>query len=166
MAMNKSDEPNPTVSERIAIFPGSFDPFTIGHDSIVSRGLGIFDRIVIAIGVNIHKPDATRLAKEKLEAISALYAANPAVSVVVWDGLTADLAKKFGSRWILRGVRSVSDFEYERNMADVNRQIAGLETVILFAEPELAAISSSVVRELRAFGHDVSRYLPQKNNSL
>ena len=164
--MNRTTEPNQMPTGRVAIFPGSFDPFTIGHDSIVKRGLTLFDKIVIAVGVNIHKPDSARRANEKLETISALYADIPAVKVVVWEGLTADLAKLEGSRFILRGVRSVTDFEYERNIADVNRQIAGLETVILFAEPVLAAISSSVVRELSAFGHDVSSYLPTKANSL
>ncbi|MDE6396827.1 MAG: pantetheine-phosphate adenylyltransferase [Muribaculaceae bacterium] len=164
--METTFEPNQTSPGRVAIFPGSFDPFTIGHDSIVRRGLELFDLIVIAVGVNIRKPDAARVARENLEKIAEIYAGNPAVNAVIWEGLTADLAKKYGSKFILRGVRSVSDFEYERNMADVNRRIAGLETVILFAEPELAAVSSSVVRELRAFGHDISPYIPHKDDSL
>lgn len=141
-----------------ALFPGSFNPFTRGHADIVRRGLKIFDSIVVAVGVNAGKghADADMLA----EPIRALYADEPRVSVVTYSTLTAELARRLGVRFLLRGVRSVKDFEYERDMADVNRQLSGLESVILFSRPEFAAISSSVVRELQSYGQDVSRFLP------
>lgn len=141
-----------------ALFPGSFNPFTLGHADIVSRGLEIFDSIVIAVGVNAGKAPAD--AEAVVRPIRTLYADEPRVSVVTYNTLTIELARRLGVRFLLRGVRSVKDFEYERDMADVNRQLSGLESVILFSRPELAAISSSVVRELQSYGHDVSRFLP------
>lgn len=141
-----------------ALFPGSFNPFTRGHADIVERGLRIFDSIVIAVGVNSgkHPADAEALA----DSIRTLYADEPRVSVMTYNTLTVDLAHKLGVDFLLRGVRSVKDFEYERDMADINRQLSGLESVILFSRPEFAAISSSVVRELQSYGHDVSSFLP------
>lgn len=144
-----------------ALFPGSFNPFTLGHADIVSRGLEIFDSIVIAVGVNAGKAPAD--AEAVARPIRTLYADEPRVSVVTYNTLTIELARRLGAGFLLRGVRSVKDFEYERDMADVNRQLSGLESVILFSRPELAAISSSVVRELQSYGQDVSRFLPNKN---
>lgn len=146
---------------RTAVFAGSFDPFTRGHDDIVCRGLEIFDHIVIAIGVNASKPGAQTRAADSATAIRRLYADDPRVEVAVYTCLTVDFARSLGAQFLLRGVRSVKDFEYERDMADINRQLSGLETVILFSSPELSAVSSSVVRELAAYGHDVSAFLPQ-----
>lgn len=152
--------PKSTVNEpRVALFAGSFDPFTRGHADIVSRGLGLFDRIIIGVGINKAKTDAAA-TEARVAPIAALYADEPRVSVEAFSNLTVDFALSRGARWLLRGVRSVKDFEYERDMADINRQLSGLESVILFSSPELAAVSSSVVRELRAFGHDVTPFLP------
>ncbi|MDO5074553.1 MAG: pantetheine-phosphate adenylyltransferase [Bacteroidales bacterium] len=144
---------------KIALFPGSFDPFTIGHASIVRRALAMFDRIVIAVGYNINKrslfsPD------ERVAAITRVYAGEPRVSVVAYDDLTADLAVREGAHHIIRGIRSVKDFEYERDIASVNQRLSGVETVLLFTEPQYADISSTVVRELISFGKDVSAFLP------
>lgn len=141
--------------------PGSFDPFTTGHASLVERGLELFDELTIVVGYNIAKPDGAAKARSRAESIAALYAGNHRVKVEFSDGLTVDLCRRLGARFILRGARSVADFEYERSMADVNREIAGVETVILFTLPELAAVSSSMVRELMQFGADVSRYIPE-----
>jgi pantetheine-phosphate adenylyltransferase len=141
-----------------ALFPGSFNPFTRGHADIVERGLRFFDGIVIAVGVNPGKQAAD--AEVLAASIRTLYADEPRVSVVTYNTLTVDLAHKLGVDFLLRGVRSVKDFEYERDMADINRQLSGLESVILFSRPEFAAISSSVVRELQSYGHDVSSFLP------
>ncbi len=147
-------------AQRTAIFAGSFHPFTIGHADIVRRGLEIFDRIVISIGVNAAKHTTEDELKALCGPLERIYGANPRVVVTAWSGLTGDLAKKFDARFLLRGVRSVKDYEYERDMADANRSVFGLETVILFADPELAYVSSSLVRELQAYGQDVSRFLP------
>lgn len=147
---------------RIAIFPGSFNPFTIGHQSIVERALPLFDRIVIAIGYNAEKNNGEPAdLPGRIRAIARLYAEEPAVEVHSYEGLTVDFAEKMGARWILRGVRSVKDFEYESQIADINRRIAGLETVLMFTLPEHASISSSIVRELVDYGVDVSEFLPQ-----
>lgn len=143
---------------RIAIFPGSFDPFTIGHADIVRRALSIFDHIVIGIGTNSLKqsvfPEETRL-----NAIRRAFADEPRVSVEIYNGLTVDFARDKQAQYILRGIRCVADFEYERNMAEANKQLAGLETVILYTRPEYAHISSTLVRDLYQHGQDITPYV-------
>lgn len=145
---------------RTAIFPGSFDPFTIGHQSLVSRGLMIVDKIIISIGINEHKKYCFPLEK-RLEAIHKLYQNDHRIEVLSYDELTTDLAVRTGAQFILRGIRSSIDFEYEKTIADVNRSLTGIETLFLLAEPQYAHISSSVVRELLHFGKDISQFLPQ-----
>lgn len=146
------------TKSRIALFPGSFNPFTIGHADIVERGLELFDRIIIAVGINTAKCNESN--NELLETIRRIYADEPRVEVAAYSGLTVDFAKLKSARFILRGVRSMKDFEYERDMAQINSQLSGIESVLLFSRPELAAVSSSVVRELKRFGHDISKFLP------
>ncbi|MBD5321884.1 MAG: pantetheine-phosphate adenylyltransferase [Bacteroides sp.] len=141
------------------LFPGTFDPFTIGHASLVSRALPLCDRMVIAIGYNSAKQSAENIAG-RVAAIEAIYAGEPKVKVISYDGLTVDACRREGAGWMLRGVRSVADYEYERNLADINRSISGIETILLYSLPELSHISSSMVRELASHGHDVSKYLP------
>ena len=145
---------------RIAIFPGSFDPFTIGHASIVRRGLEMFDKIVIGGGYNTNKRSFLT-PEERVAAIEKVYASEARVKVVAYDDLTADLARREQARFVLRGIRSVKDFEYERDIAGINHRLSGVETVLLFTEPHYADISSTIVRELLAFGKDVSEFLPQ-----
>ena len=147
--------------KRIATFPGSFDPFTIGHASIVERGLPLFDEIVIGVGVNENKR-ALYTAEERVEHIRQLYADEPRVRVVSYSDLTIDLAHREGAKFILRGLRSVKDFEYERDIASMNQRLGDVETVLLFTDPNYLSISSSVVRELIAFGKDVTDFLPKK----
>jgi pantetheine-phosphate adenylyltransferase len=144
---------------RIALFPGSFDPFTRGHRAIVDRALPLFDKLVIAIGVNRAKKGWMPV-EERLEKLRALYANEPRVEVIAYETLTMDLAAEYGAKYVLRGVRSIADFEYERTIADANRKIGGLETIFLISDTDTAHISSSLVRELAAFGHDVSDLLP------
>ena len=143
-----------------ALFPGSFNPFTRGHQSIVERGLRLFDHIVVGVGRNTAKP--TDDAEACAQTIAALYADNPRVSVQVYDTLTVDFAHQIGADFLLRGVRTLADFDYELQMADVNRLLAGIETVVLFADADKVEISSSLVRELQRFGKDISDYLPEK----
>ena len=144
---------------RIAIFPGSFDPFTVGHHSIVMRALPLFDKIVVAIGTNAAKY-AMMSESRRVEALRELYADNEKIEVISYEGLTVDAAKMCGAKFILRGVRMIQDFEYEKNLAEVNRSISGLETVLLYTLPEFGHISSSIVRELIRYGRDVSSLLP------
>lgn len=146
------------MKARKALFAGSFDPFTIGHASIVERALKIFDSIVIGIGFNEHKPGEWSV-EEKVEAISAYWRENPSVKVETFSGLTVDFAKAVGADALLRGVRSTLDFEYERNLADTNRALAGIETVLLYSLPELSFVSSSMVRELIHNGIDPRHFI-------
>jgi len=148
---------------KTGVFVGSFNPFTIGHDSIVRRALPLFDRLVIGVvGDNVHKPDMPS-ADERMEAIRQLYVDESRIEVKPYHGLAMDFAKAEGAQFIVKGVRSVNDFEYEQWQADFNRRIGGIETILLYTEPELASISSSALRELQHFGVDVSPYLPKKS---
>ena len=144
---------------KIALFPGSFDPFTKGHQNIVERALPLFDRLVIGIGRNTTK-QTLYTPEERQQQIAALFANEPRIEVRIYDVLTVDFAKSVGAQYVLRGVRTMADFEYERAIADVNKRLAGLETVLLFADADTASISSSLVRELKAFGKDVTDFLP------
>ena len=145
-----------------ALFAGSFNPFTIGHESIVKRTLCFADEVVIAIGINNAKENPETETKERILTIRSYFTDEPRVTVLAYEGLTVDFARQVQADVMVRGVRSVKDFEYEREMADVNRKISGMETILLFSEPELSAVSSSIVRELKAHGKDISKFLPQK----
>lgn len=144
-----------------AIFTGSFDPFTIGHYDIVRRALPLFSRIVIGVGVNERK-QYMQSAEQRCATIARIYADEPKIEVKSYSDLTVDFARREGAIYIIKGVRSVKDFEYEREQADINRQLSGIDTILLYSDPRYSSISSSMVRELIHFGQDVSRYLPQK----
>ena len=145
---------------RRAVFPGSFDPFSQGHANVVERGLELFDEVVIAVGYNINKPGWIPV-DERVQALRSFYAQCGRVQVVKHDGRTVELAQKLGAGHILRGVRSVQDYAYELQMADVNRGLSGVDTVLLPALPQLACLSSSVVRELAHFGRRWQDMLPE-----
>ncbi|MBE6281126.1 MAG: pantetheine-phosphate adenylyltransferase [Bacteroides sp.] len=145
---------------RKAIFPGTFDPYTLGHHSIVKRALTFMDEVVVGIGINEGKHCLLPVEK-RVEMIQRLYADEPRVKVVAYSGLTVDFAKEQDAGFIVRGIRSVKDFEYEESIADINRKLSGIETIFLFTEPELSSVSSSVVRELLHYGKDVSMFLPE-----
>ena len=142
-----------------ALFAGTFDPFTLGHKSIVDRTLAVADEIVIAIGVNPNKQTMFTL-DQRLLYINKVFADNPRISVTYYEGLTVDFAQKIGADFLVRGVRYVKDFEYERQIADVNRQLSGIETILLFTEEQYANIRSSIIRELISYGKDVNQFLP------
>ncbi len=154
-----------TPKPKTALFAGSFNPFTFGHLRIVERGLKIADRVIIAIGYNINKGKSEDLLlrlekiRQAVEPLNKL-SPTPIVEVREYAGLTAEFAKETGADFLLRGVRNNADFEYERNLADVNLKILGIDTVILFSEPEYGYISSSMVRELAANGFDTSSLTP------
>ena len=141
------------------LFPGSFDPFTLGHKSIVDRTLQFAEEVVIAIGVNAGKKSMFSL-EERMAQIQKVYADEPRVKVASYEGLTTDFAESIGVTAMVRGVRTAQDFEFERMLADVNRKLTGIETILLITEPQYSAISSSVVRELLSYGKDVKDFLP------
>lgn len=147
--------------KRVALYPGTFDPFTIGHLSIVERGLQLFDEIIIAIGVNEAKKNHTTI-QQRIEHIERVTSKMQGVKVVSYDNLTVEAAKEHGANFILRGVRTVADYEYERNLAYANRNLTGIETVLLYTLPELSYISSTLVRDLQRHGYDVSQYVPDE----
>lgn len=145
---------------RKAVFPGTFDPFTIGHESIVKRALTFMDEIIIGIGVNESK-NTQMCVNDRVKAIAEYYKDNPRVSVASYDTLTVDFAERFNADFIVRGIRTVKDFEYEESIADINRKLNGIETILLFTEPELSCISSTVVKELLSYGKDISQFVPK-----
>lgn len=147
--------------QKIALFPGSFDPFTEGHADLVRRVLPLFDRIVIGIGINGEKQGFFPVELRR-RAIEACFAGEPKVQVVVFDTLTVDFCRKTGTRFILRGIRSSIDWEYEKTIAAANKRLdSEIETVLLASDPVLECISSSVVRELLRYGRDISAFVPE-----
>ncbi len=149
--------------KRVALFPGSFDPFTRGHESIVRRALPLFDRFIIPIGVNADKRSFLTMEQRKAM-IESVFKGDPRVEVISYTGLTVDVAREVGAGFIVRGVRLIQDFENEKHLAEVNRDLTGIETILLYTLPEYSHISSSIVRELHRYGQDVSRYLPEGTN--
>lgn len=146
--------------DRIALFPGSFDPFTQGHKSIVDQGLTIFDKIVIGVGANTEKKGLLTV-DNRLRLISDIYAENPNVESVAYHNLTGEFCREIGARFVLRGMRNTVDYEYERGMMLVNQKLyPEITTVLLFTPPEYVAVSSSMIRELVSFGHDTRELMP------
>ncbi len=152
------------MKSRIAVFPGSFDPFTKGHENIISRSLDLFDMIIIAIGTHSQKSNHFSLEK-RLAMVSHLYRNNDKVKVDHYPGLTIDYCHKVGAGYLLRGLRTSADFEYERAIAQINRKMNNqIETVFLLTTPELTPVNSTIVREILRFGGDVSQFLPEGFN--
>ena len=146
---------------KVAIFPGSFDPYTKGHHDIVLRSLALFDHVIIGIGYNSTKKNRYFDIELMVKKIKEVYQETPAVSVVVYNELTSTLAKKLGAQFLIRGLRNTTDFEYENTISQMNRYLNGeLDTVFLITSPQYAAISSTVIREVHRYGGDVSEFLP------
>lgn len=143
------------------VYAGSFDPFTIGHKSVVDKALQLFNKVIIGIGNNPCKGRGFNIT-ETLSDITSLYYGQPKVEVYIYDGATVDFAKKFNADCLIRGIRNTIDFEYEKNIATINKDISGIETIFFMTEPELEHVSSSMVRELVRCGKDVSKYIPKR----
>jgi pantetheine-phosphate adenylyltransferase len=148
--------------EKIAVFPGTFDPFTVGHESIVNRAQSLFDKIYIAIGYNAQKNTFFSL-EERIGFINQVFGDIPKIEVVHFEGLTIDFCKELGANYILRGLRTAADFEYERAIAQVNKAMYdGIETVFLLTMPEHTPVNSSIVRDILRHGGDASKFIPEK----
>lgn len=149
--------------KRIALFPGSFDPFTKGHEDIVLRGLSLFDEIIVAIGYNSSKSQRYFPINFMVEKINETFANYPNISVQTFSELTAEFAKRNNARYLLRGLRNTTDFEYENSIAQVNRNLNNeLESVFLITSPLFASINSSIIREVHRYNGDVSSMIPYK----
>ena len=147
------------MSQRIAVFPGSFDPITIGHVNIVERSLGIFDKVYVALGVNSTKRSMFS-TEQRMEWLKATFAQHAQVEAISFEGLTVDLCARVNAVTIIRGLRNSTDHGYERSIALMNRAIGGVDTIFLPAEPEHAHVSSSIIREMIANKADVSAFVP------
>jgi len=147
-------------TKRTAIFPGTFDPFTIGHANIVMRTLNLFDEVVIAIGFNLNKRTFFTV-EQRVRMIKKYYDKDKRVRVEAYDLLTVDFAMEIKADYIIRGIRTVADMEYERTISDINLKISGIDTLLFFTLPELTSVSSSICRELLRFGKDISMMLPE-----
>ncbi len=152
---------------RIAIFPGSFDPFTKGHFDIVTRGLSLFDKIIIAIGHNSKKNSRYFDVELMSRNINATFKGEERVEVVTYNELTATLAEKYDAKFLLRGLRNTTDFEYENSISQINSNLnKSLDSVFLITSPEYAYISSSIIREVHKYGGDISDYLPYNPSDI
>ncbi|MDI3527126.1 MAG: pantetheine-phosphate adenylyltransferase [Tenuifilum sp.] len=149
---------------RVAIFPGSFDPITVGHESIVYRSLSLFDKVIVAIGYNSNKKAFFSIDK-RIAMIEKVFANEPRVEVISYEGLTVDLCNRLGVRYILRGLRTSADFEFERAIAQVNKQMhPNIETVFLLTAPQHTPINSTIIRDILLHNGDPSGFIPSSIN--
>ena len=150
--------------QRICLFPGTFDPVTLGHIDIINRALPLFDKLVIGIGRNVNKVPMFS-EEQRLQWVKDIYKDEPKVDAVLYDGLTVNCCKLVGAQFILRGIRYVNDFEYEKAIADMNRSIEGhIETIFLTCLPQFTSVASTLVRDVYKNGGDVSQFLPDVVN--
>ncbi|MFS8082506.1 MAG: pantetheine-phosphate adenylyltransferase [Ginsengibacter sp.] len=146
--------------ERICLFPGTFDPVTLGHTDIIGRALPLFDKLYIGLGRNSNK-EPMFSEEQRLKWLKDIYKAEPKISVVAYDGLTVDCCKEIGARFIMRGIRYVNDFEYEKAIADMNRSLGNMpETIFLTCLPKYTSIASTLIRDVIKNGGDVAQFLP------
>ena len=147
---------------KIAIFPGSFSPFTVGHQSVVDRTLPLFDKIIISIGINSEKNQYFSI-EERLQWIKDVYGNNPKIEIKFYEGLTVDFCKKENANYILRGLRDSHDFKFEKGIAQMNKDLnKEVETIFIITPPEISHISSSIVRDIIKNGGEVSQFLPKE----
>ena len=149
---------------KICLFPGTLDPVTLGHTDIIDRALPLFDKIVVGIGRNINK-EPMFSEQQRIDWLNEIYADNDKVEAVLYDGLTVNCCKEIGAEFILRGIRYVNDFEYEKAIADMNRSLTGnIETIFLTCLPQFTSVASTLVRDVLRNGGDVSKFLPRAVN--
>lgn len=144
--------------KRIAVFPGSFDPFTKGHENVIENAMDLFDEIIIAFGINVSK-NYTFDTDKRIAHVKKLYANNSKISVVSYTGLTVDFCRSVEAKYIIRGLRDTKDFEYERPIAVANKKMANVETILLYTDPEVSTISSTIVREIYKSGGNGSLFV-------
>jgi pantetheine-phosphate adenylyltransferase len=148
--------------ERICLFPGTFDPITFGHTDVIDRALDLFDELVVGIGTNSTKTPMFSI-EQRIEWIREIYRDKPKVKVVTYEGLTVNFCKQINAQFILRGIRGIADFEYEKAIADVNRMMdSNIETIFLSCTPKYSTIASTLVRDVLRYGGDASQLLPEK----
>ena len=149
---------------KTAVFPGSFSPFTIGHQCVIDRAIPLFDKIIIAIGINSKKNQYFSI-EERIQWIKDVYADNPKITVQFYEGLTVDFCKRENANFILRGLRDSHDFKFEKNIAQMNQKLNNeIETIFLITPPEISHISSTIIRDIIKNGGDVSKFIPKQIN--
>ena len=149
---------------KIAVFPGSFSPFSIGHQSVIEKALPLFDKIIISIGINSEK-DQYFSIQERMQWIESVYGDNEKIEIKRYEGLTVDFCKKEGANFILRGLRDSHDFKFEKNIAQINKDLdSSIETIFIITPPQLSHISSSLIRDIIKNGGDVSKFIPKEIN--
>jgi len=147
--------------ERIAVFPGSFDPITCGHESVIRRAVPLFDKIIVALGVNSQKQGYFDNSIRK-EMIEATFADCPKVSCTQYSGLTVDFCKEVGAKYLLRGLRTAADFEFERSIGQINKQLdTGIETIFMLTQPEHTPLNSSIIRDILKHGGEAAQFVPK-----
>ena len=150
--------------KKICLFPGTFDPITLGHTDIIDRALPLFDKIIIGIGRNVNKQPMFS-EQQRVDWVNEIYKDNKKVEAIIYEGLTVDCCKKYGANFILRGIRYVNDFEYEKAIADMNRSLANnIETIFLTCLPQYTSVASTLVRDVLRNGGEVANFLPKAVN--
>ena len=150
--------------QRICLFPGTFDPLTLGHVDIINRSVQLFDKIIVGIGINANKTPMFS-TEQRLQWLKEIFKNEPKVEGAVYEGLTVNFCREIGAKFILRGIRYVSDFEYEKTIADANRTLDNsIETIFLTGEPKYTSVASTLVRDVLKNGGDVSQFLPEEVN--
>lgn len=148
-------------TQKIAVYPGSFDPITLGHESVIRRAMPLFDKIIVAIGQNNDKRNLFPIEK-RIQWIKAIFKDEPKIEVQTYKGLTVNYCNEIGANFLLRGLRTSADFEFERSVGQINKKMGHIDTIFILAEPEYTPLQSSIVRDIFIHGGDVSSFISNK----